>query len=119
MRGLHKTPGARSEKIAPLRVLVVEDDPINRMILKKRLGLDGHTTLLAVNGEEGVRQFEQDAKEIDVILMDLQMPICNGQEACIRIRELERKWAESGEQADRPAAQVLNGRVPILAVRRR
>ncbi|EST08162.1 GAF domain protein [Kalmanozyma brasiliensis GHG001] len=116
MRGLHKTPGARSEKLAPLRVLVVEDDPINRMILKKRLGLDGHTTLLAVNGEEGVRQFEQDAKEIDVILMDLQMPICNGQEACIRIRELEAKWAESGEHADRPAAQVLNGRVPILAV---
>ncbi|SNX86875.1 related to phytochrome [Melanopsichium pennsylvanicum] len=116
MRGLHKAPGSRSEKIAPLRVLVVEDDPINRMILKKRLGLDGHTTLFAVNGEEGVRQFEQDAKEIDVILMDLQMPICNGQEACIRIRELEKKWAESGEQADRPAAQVLNGRVPILAV---
>ncbi|TKY88391.1 hypothetical protein EX895_002743 [Sporisorium graminicola] len=116
MRGLHKSPSARSERIAPLRVLVVEDDPINRMILKKRLGLDGHTTLLAVNGEEGVRQFEQDAKEIDVILMDLQMPICNGQEACIRIRELEKKWAEGGEQADRPAAQVLNGRVPILAV---
>ncbi|CBQ69596.1 related to phytochrome [Sporisorium reilianum SRZ2] len=116
MRGLHKSPGARTEKIAPLRVLVVEDDPINRMILKKRLGLDGHTTLLAVNGEEGVRQFEQDAKEIDVILMDLQMPICNGQEACIRIRELEKKWSEDGQQADRPAAQVLNGRVPILAM---
>ncbi|GAC94692.1 sensor histidine kinase/response regulator [Pseudozyma hubeiensis SY62] len=117
MRGLHKAPGGRSgEKIAPLRVLVVEDDPINRMILKKRLSIDGHTTLLAVNGEEGVRQFEQDAKEIDVILMDLQMPICNGQEACIRIRELERKWAEAGERADRPASQVLNGRVPILAV---
>ena len=116
MRGLHKSPGSRSEKISPLRVLVVEDDPINRMILKKRLGLDGHTVLLAVNGEEGVRQFEQDAKEIDVILMDLQMPICNGQEACIRIRDLENQWAENGEQADRPAAQVLNGRVPILAV---
>ena len=116
IRGLHKAPTKSSEKIAPLRVLVVEDDPINRMILKKRLGLDGHTTLLAVNGEEGVRQFEQDAKEIDVILMDLQMPICNGQEACIRIRELEKKWAEAGEQADRPASQVLNGRVPILAV---
>ncbi|KAJ1021103.1 hypothetical protein NDA16_003889 [Ustilago loliicola] len=116
MRGLHKAPSQRGEKIAPLRVLVVEDDPINRMILKKRLGLDGHTTLLVVNGEEGVRQFEQDAKEIDVILMDLQMPICNGQEACIRIRELEKKWAEGGEHADRPASQVLNGRVPILAV---
>lgn len=44
------------------------------------------------------------------------MPICNGQEACIRIRELEKNWAEKGVQADRPASQVLNGRVPILAV---
>ena len=116
MRGFHKVQGNRSDMIPPLRVLVVEDDPINRMILKKRLGLDGHTTLLAVNGEEGVRQFEKDAKEIDVILMDLQMPICNGQEACIRIRKLEHKWSKTGEQANRPAAQILNGRVPILAV---
>ncbi|PWZ01963.1 hypothetical protein BCV70DRAFT_53916 [Testicularia cyperi] len=117
MRSLHKPPSAhRVTSIAPLRVLVVEDDPINRMILKKRLGLDGHTTLLAVNGEEGVRQFEKDAKEIDVILMDLQMPICNGQEACKRIRQLEHQRDAAGEHADRPASQVLNGRVPILAV---
>ncbi|EPQ27766.1 uncharacterized protein PFL1_04512 [Pseudozyma flocculosa PF-1] len=104
------------EKLAPLRVLVVEDDPINRMILKKRLGMDGHTVLQAVNGEEGVRQFEKDANEIDCILMDLQMPICNGQEACKRIRQCEQTRSRSGQISGRPPAQILNGRVPILAV---
>ncbi|KAN0064316.1 hypothetical protein ACQY0O_002507 [Thecaphora frezii] len=104
------------EKLSPLRVLVVEDDPINRMILKKRLGLDGHTVLLAVNGEDGVHHFEKDANEIDVILMDLQMPICNGQEACKRIRRCEEERERSGEISGRPPAQILNGRVPIIAV---
>lgn len=104
------------EKLSPLRVLVVEDDPINRMILKKRLALDGHTVMLAVNGEEGVRQFVENGHEMDVILMDLQMPICNGQDACKRIRAKEVEQGKHNELANRPASHVLNGRIPILAV---
>ena len=52
----------------------------------------------------------------DVLLMDLQMPILNGQDACMRVREFERGRLKSGENKDRPAAHVLNGRVPIFAV---
>lgn len=48
------SPSLMKEKLSRLRILVVEDDPINRMILKKRLGMDGHHVSLAVNGEEGV-----------------------------------------------------------------
>ncbi|CAO1630767.1 unnamed protein product [Parajaminaea phylloscopi] len=104
------------EKVAHLRVLVVEDDPINRMILKKRLGMDGHTVLQAMNGEEGVQKFDKSGDEIDCILMDLQMPICNGQDACKRIRELEEGRASPDALAGRPPSHVLNGRVPIFAV---
>lgn len=107
---------SKGDKLQPLRVLVVEDDPINRMILKKRLGIDGHTVLLAVNGEEGFRQFEKDGNEMDVILMDLQMPICNGQESCKRIRLCESQRSQGNQLANRPAAHVLNGRIPIFAV---
>ena len=107
---------AKAGKLPPLRVLVVEDDPINRMILKKRLCMDGHSVLEAVNGEEGVRVFEKNSKQIDVILMDLQMPICNGQEACQRIRDCESRQGSQGELANRPATQVLNGRAPVIAV---
>ncbi|PWN36764.1 uncharacterized protein FA14DRAFT_140699 [Meira miltonrushii] len=109
------SPTIKSNKVSPLRVLVVEDDPVNRMILKKRLSMDGHSILLAVNGEEGYLKFESNGNEIDVVLMDLQMPICNGQDSCRRIRECEDK--RKGEAlANRPAAHVLNGRIPIFAV---
>lgn len=104
------------EKAAPLRVLVVEDDPINRMILKKRLGMDGHTVLQTMNGEEGVQKFDIESNQIDCILMDLRMPICNGQDACRRIRAMEVERKATGKHADRPASHVLNGRVPIFAV---
>ncbi|PWN53617.1 hypothetical protein IE53DRAFT_137357 [Violaceomyces palustris] len=107
---------ATNKCLPPMRVLVVEDDPINGMILKKRLGMDGHNVSLAVNGEEGVRQFEEDANEMDIILMDLQMPICNGQEACKRIRKLEEERERTGQLKNRPAIQILNGRIPIIAV---
>lgn len=104
------------EKVSPLRVLVVEDDPINRMILKKRLGMDGHTVLQAMNGEEGVQKFDKESDHIDCVLMDLQMPICNGQDACKRIRAVEKERESSGRLANRPATHVLNGRIPIFAV---
>jgi light-regulated signal transduction histidine kinase (bacteriophytochrome)/CheY-like chemotaxis protein len=108
--------GKASEKLSSLRILVVEDDPINRMILKKRLVLDGHIVMLAVNGEEGVRQFQENGQEMDIILMDLQMPICNGQDACKRIRAYEKERGSNNELADRPASHILNGRIPIFAV---
>ncbi|CAO1636867.1 unnamed protein product [Sympodiomycopsis kandeliae] len=113
-----RAAAATREKVSPLRVLVVEDDPINRMILKKRLGMDGHTVLLAFNGEEGVQSFTQQSAEIDLVLMDLQMPICNGQDACKRIRALEneRKESKDAALAARPHTHQLNGRVPIFAV---
>lgn len=115
-RSQNKTTASVREKVGPLRVLVVEDDPINRMILKKRLGIDGHTVHQAMNGEEGVHKFETQTKDIDLILMDLQMPICNGQDACKRIRSLEAQRGEAGRTPELPAIQQTNGRVPIFAV---
>lgn len=102
--------------VQPLRVLVVEDDQVNRMILKKRLGMEGHKVSLAVHGEDGVQQFEKSGHDLDVILMDLQMPICNGQDACRRIRSSEEKRENEQQLTDRPASHVLNGRIPIFAV---
>lgn len=110
------TSTPQQEKLQPLRVLVVEDDQINRMILKKRLAMDGHKVSLAVNGEDGVQQFEKNGNELDIVLMDLQMPICNGQDACRRIRASEEQRVKTNRVANRPAAHVLNGRIPIFAV---
>ncbi|CAG8686310.1 16555_t:CDS:2, partial [Acaulospora colombiana] len=60
-----------------LSFLIVEDNSINAMILKKMLTQAGHNNYdVAVNGREAVEKFYE--KFYDIIFMDLQMPICDG-----------------------------------------
>lgn len=67
-------------------ILVVEDDPINRMVLKMILSKwEGTKVSYANNGAEGLEILQQ--QRFDLILMDLQMPVMDGYEACIAIRE--------------------------------
>lgn len=75
---LHVKPG--------LRVLVVEDSPDNRMLITHILQRWGIQVEIAENGREGIEKAL--AAPYDVILMDLQMPICDGFEAT---RELRRQ----------------------------
>jgi CheY-like chemotaxis protein len=70
-----------------LRVLLVDDNPVNRRLGAKILELQGHTVLLADNGEQAIRAHESD--HFDVILMDVQMPEMNGFEATAAIRGRE------------------------------
>ncbi|KAI0051509.1 hypothetical protein FA95DRAFT_1485478 [Auriscalpium vulgare] len=94
-----------------LRVLVVEDNDVNRMILAKRLSLDGHAVVNTTNGQEGVEAIMAD-QQYDCVLMDIQMPILNGFEATQRIRKLEATTLPSHDRV----SHNLNGRIPIFAV---
>lgn len=71
-----------------LRILVAEDNDINRAILAKRLSLDGHEVVNATNGQECIDLIMSDGF-FDVVLMDIQMPIVSGLEASERIRNIE------------------------------
>jgi len=71
----------------PLRVLVVEDNATNRMIVHELLESRGHTVLEAVDGKEAYELFLDQGDTLDVILMDLHMSRMNGYEATRLIRE--------------------------------
>ena len=59
------------------KVLIVEDNEINREILKETLE-DDYDVLEAVNGEEGLNILSQYYKDISLILLDVVMPVCDG-----------------------------------------
>ncbi|KAJ2977057.1 hypothetical protein NQ176_g4591 [Zarea fungicola] len=96
----------------PLKVLIAEDDPINLKVLRKRLERCGHTVSHAVNGEDCAALYKTTASEVDVILMDMQMPIVDGLTSTKMIRSMEKGSELAGQS---PMAEH-NGRVPIIAV---
>jgi CheY-like chemotaxis protein len=81
------------------RILVVEDNVINRTILSRKLVSLGFQIIEAKNGQEALNKFQNST--INCILMDQEMPVMDGNAATKCIRELEKE---------------SNTRVPILGV---
>jgi PAS domain S-box-containing protein len=71
----------------PLTILVAEDNPINRLFVTTLLGKLGHSFTCAENGLEAIEAWR--AARFDCILMDIRMPVMDGEEAAARIREGE------------------------------
>jgi CheY-like chemotaxis protein len=72
-----------------LRVLVAEDSPDNRFLVKVYLEKDGYDLTFADNGQQAVELFE--SNEFDLVLMDIQMPIMDGLTATAAMRTQERR----------------------------
>ncbi len=72
-----------------LKLLVAEDNPMNRRVVELLLAQSGVSITFAENGKEAVEKFT--AGKFDLILMDLQMPIMGGLAAMRAIRALETK----------------------------
>lgn len=70
-------------------ILVVEDNQTNQLIARSLLERVGLVVYLANNGQEGVACFKKYSEELDLILMDLHMPIMNGYDAAKEIRKLD------------------------------
>ena len=69
-------------------ILVVEDDPDVRTLMEAVLREYGYTVIMANDGEEGLRLFEQRAASIALVIADLMMPKMKGRELYEHIRQL-------------------------------
>jgi CheY-like chemotaxis protein len=76
------------EELGPgLKVLLVEDNAVNRLLVRKLLEKHGHKVILAENGRQAIDAI---AREVhDLVLMDVQMPVMDGLEAMRIIRASE------------------------------
>lgn len=75
-------------------VLVVEDNELNLEIAKELIAMTGASVSTAAHGQEAVERFASaEIGSIDLILMDVQMPVMDGYQATISIRNMDRSDA--------------------------
>ncbi len=67
------------------KILLVEDNEMNRDMLSRRLERKGYNVVIAVDGDEGVSKAS--SENPDLILMDMSLPVVDGWEATRRIKE--------------------------------
>jgi PAS domain S-box-containing protein len=97
LRALGKSPApeasarvpalARPETRRSLRILLAEDNPVNRKLAVRLLEKQGHGVTVAGNGREALATLEKEP--FDLVLMDVQMPDMDGFEATAAIRQQE------------------------------
>lgn len=69
------------------RILIVDDDPDIRQVIKVLLSSEGYEIEEAENGEVALKKFQEDPK-YDIVVLDIMMPGMNGIEVCTALREI-------------------------------
>ncbi len=83
-------PVSTAPKPGSRRILIADDDAVNRMLLNKILSSLGFELREAENGRAAIDRWQQ--WQPHLIFMDMHMPILNGYQAAQKIRELERSY---------------------------
>ncbi|NVK86785.1 MAG: response regulator [Gammaproteobacteria bacterium] len=74
-----------------LNILAAEDNTVNFLVLKSIINKLGHSLHHVVNGQEAFEYFVQHHEEIDLVLMDCEMPVLDGYQSTKMIRDYELK----------------------------
>jgi two-component system, cell cycle response regulator DivK len=69
------------------KILLVEDNEMNRDMLSRRLTRNGYEVAIAIDGQQGVEMAASEAP--DIILMDMSLPVIDGWEATRRVKAAE------------------------------
>ncbi len=69
-------------------ILVIDDEELIRITASAMLRTMGYRVILATNGQEGVNTFAETKDEIDLIILDMIMPVMGGREAFAKLREI-------------------------------
>ncbi|RNE94286.1 response regulator [Marichromatium sp. AB32] len=80
-------PGHQEPRLEEVRLLVVDDSEINREVARTILEGEGAEVHEAANGREAVDWVEQHPQGVDLVLMDIQMPVMDGYMATHEIRQ--------------------------------
>lgn len=85
---------AKQKLLSGKKILLAEDNDINRDIAKELLELQGATVIACEDGKQALQAFQNSGiREYDAILLDIRMPVLDGYETAGRIRALNRKDA--------------------------
>ncbi|MBH9577199.1 CHASE domain-containing hybrid sensor histidine kinase/response regulator [Inhella proteolytica] len=79
-------PAPSSQRLAGLRLMVVEDNPLNQQVARELLEAEGALVEIAEHGGIAVERLIGDDSVCDLVLMDMQMPVMNGLDATRAIR---------------------------------
>ena len=109
-------PNQHESRGQSARILLVDDEPTVRNSITEILQLKGYEVFQAENGRRALEIFELEAPNIDLILLDMTMPVLTGLETLQRIREQDSNLPVillSGygeEQVDNQTLDMLNTR---------
>lgn len=73
-------------EIPPMNLLIADDNAVNRMVLSRLLENDNHKVVSVEDGQQALDYVK--AHSVDAVLMDIQMPVMNGEQSAAEIRRL-------------------------------
>ncbi|HAT2893017.1 TPA: response regulator, partial [Serratia marcescens] len=73
----------------PLRILAVDDHPVNRLLLNRQLTRLGHEVIEAENGEQALQLWQE--QDVDLVITDCSMPVMDGLALTRQLRKMQRK----------------------------
>jgi two-component system chemotaxis sensor kinase CheA len=93
MQKLGKNVFAKKGSIVNGNILLVEDSPLYRKVVKDYLEDNGYEVATAINGQEALAYLNNEANEVHLIITDIEMPVMDGFELSKEVRSSVKKFA--------------------------